>query len=363
MKICIPRRRLATWCNEPYFLEAVVNSFVRVSIGQDKVTKKACYRLCQIVDVLSFPKDYKFPQQNGVRPITTNKILKVRFGNSTNSYRMIMCSDSRPTKEDMQRYVEACKKIKKNKRSDEQPNRILSSREATKILQKQRHLVNNYTYTTDDIEKSIKQNKKNGSKRMIFNIGAEKTRISTMVLSARRHLQDALADLENAKTLLEEDGDEVESMELKVEEATEAVNKAQDELETVLADQKNISSIEEGRKKKFAQSVKIQKWNNINKRAAAANQKADFEGDKYRIKKEPSAPKIKDSLENKTRFVKTDTTVGQSHQFAIDEEGLAKMGGYAGGQTAFPANGTRLPRVRKGLSFDEYQAKKAEGTL
>jgi len=58
-KITLPRRRLARWCNEPYFKEAVLNCFVKLFIGENERGKR-CYRLCKIVDVTS-AKPYQLP--------------------------------------------------------------------------------------------------------------------------------------------------------------------------------------------------------------------------------------------------------------------------------------------------------------
>ena len=63
VKVTIPRRRLARWCNEPYFEKAVVDSFVRLFLGEDDQGEKV-YRLCQIVDVKKGEKTYKFPTAN-----------------------------------------------------------------------------------------------------------------------------------------------------------------------------------------------------------------------------------------------------------------------------------------------------------
>lgn len=60
LKVTIPRRRLARWCNEPYFEEAVLGCFVRLFIGEDDSGDKV-YRLCQIIEVTAASKPYNFP--------------------------------------------------------------------------------------------------------------------------------------------------------------------------------------------------------------------------------------------------------------------------------------------------------------
>jgi RNA polymerase-associated protein RTF1 len=60
LKITLPRRRLARWCNEPFFDQAVLGCFVRLFIGESDDRKK-CYRLCEIVGVEKSKSEYKFP--------------------------------------------------------------------------------------------------------------------------------------------------------------------------------------------------------------------------------------------------------------------------------------------------------------
>ena len=67
-KVSIPRRRLIRWCNEPYFLNAIKNFYVRIGIGRDNKTQKACYRLCKIDGIVE--KDaYTFPATEGQNPV------------------------------------------------------------------------------------------------------------------------------------------------------------------------------------------------------------------------------------------------------------------------------------------------------
>lgn len=60
LKITLPRRRLARWCNEPFFEQAVLGCFVRLFIGESDDGMK-CYRLCEIVGVEKSKSEYKFP--------------------------------------------------------------------------------------------------------------------------------------------------------------------------------------------------------------------------------------------------------------------------------------------------------------
>ena len=68
-KVTLPRRRLARWCNEPYFDEAVMSFYVRLAIGRDGKTQKPCYRLCKITGIAR-AKEYQFPPYANQKPVS-----------------------------------------------------------------------------------------------------------------------------------------------------------------------------------------------------------------------------------------------------------------------------------------------------
>lgn len=73
MKVTLPRRRLARWCNEPFFNQAVLGCFVRLFIGESEDRKK-CYRLCEIVGVEKSKSEYKFPTTaSHEKPVSTDQ--------------------------------------------------------------------------------------------------------------------------------------------------------------------------------------------------------------------------------------------------------------------------------------------------
>jgi len=64
--ITIPRRRLSRWCHEPFFEKAVLNFYVRVTVGRDPVTQKPSYKLCKINNVIvKENEEYEFPAEPG----------------------------------------------------------------------------------------------------------------------------------------------------------------------------------------------------------------------------------------------------------------------------------------------------------
>lgn len=69
IKVSIPRRRLMRWCNEPFFEKAVKNFYVRLGIGRDNKSQKACYRLCQITGIVS-KNEYSFPATENQKAVS-----------------------------------------------------------------------------------------------------------------------------------------------------------------------------------------------------------------------------------------------------------------------------------------------------
>jgi len=57
--VSMPRRSLGEWCHEPWFEKAVKNHYVRLSVGRDNKTQKACYRFCKIEGVVK-KNEYTF---------------------------------------------------------------------------------------------------------------------------------------------------------------------------------------------------------------------------------------------------------------------------------------------------------------
>lgn len=399
MKVTIPRRRLARWCNEPFFKAAVLECFVRLFIGEDENGEKV-YRLCEIVDVKEEGKTYKFPLANkDDKPIKTNKVLRLKFGNSERDFPMYLVSDAAPVEVDVQKYVTT----QKNNRAE-----VLSKRRATKLRRVQDHLVSNYTYTTEDIERNLQQRKLQG--KSLANLGSEQTKIAIAVQAARDAVKEAEDRLDAAKKeLMEFSGAAHEENELEkaVDDCKQAVDDAKKELDEKLKEEKATIDAVKNRKMKLTGRQRDRNWAKVNQRALQANQRADREG--YKAQQEAEArkaagekekfnpyarrkvkPKVlwevgqaknedesksgleekKDSLDETPKdFLEVVTpalvheaektaVLSESHQFAIDEEGMVSAGGFGlGGSKAL------VQRVRKGLSLAEYLDRKEKGRL
>ncbi len=434
VKVTIPRRRLARWCNEPFFEPAVKNCFVKLFVGEDDSGKK-CYRLCEIVDVKTGGVTYKFPVPNKtdkpvsrlvvrivpttrfsnhlsphhhLQKITSNKLLRLRFGSNEKDFPMYLVSDALPTEDDVTKYASA----QKDKRLE-----VLSKRRANKLRRVQDNLVNNYTYSNEDIERNVKESKKKG--KGLANMGLEQTRAKIGVEGAKDMYEEAKRRHEEAKKAhLEFTGPEEEAEELEraVLELAKAEKDAEKNLEEKTEEFRVVMAAVEDRKRRLKQRSNDVNWAKVNQRSKNINQMLDFEGVKSQKPKETSGsqttsgtpkfnpyarrkvkPKIlwevgqkdeekEESNENKaggderreqappsSTEPSGDATPNlvqeqhhqqeDSHQFMIDEEVLAHSSNNTKRVPQWERQNQNGKRVRKGLSLSEYLQRKTAGTL
>lgn len=405
-KVTIPRRRLIRWCNEPFFEQAVSNFYVRVAIGRDKLTQRPCYRLCKIVGIVSKKEQYTIDDQSNQYPkpggatgklTETNKYLNVSFGDSVKLFKISYISDTSPNEEEVRAHVSQLK----NRRE----TNLLSKKDATKMRKMQDELVNNYTYTAEDIQRAVEE-KKSLSKK-ISNIGADKTRTLIAVSAAQALYEETKKekdDLENK--LFEANEMEEEDIKEQIEALQSKLVELMDDLEKKQKEHKKILDAEASRIRRIQNSEKVRNWAIVNERAKAANKAADQEayknekgtqessskdlyarrkvkpqilwevGQKMDEEKETDATKGKvernkaeeaarDDSNNVSENIDTREAnngrkiklADQINDLAIEEETLTSgLNGMIGKKST-------ATRVRKGLSIQEYLERKAAGTL
>jgi RNA polymerase-associated protein RTF1 len=394
--ITLPRRRLCRWCNEPFFEKAVLKCFVKLFVGEDPNGKR-CYRLCRIVEVGTTKQPYLLPPIKNQKPIATNKMLMLQFGVNKKLFPLRLVSDAKPSQADITQYETAMKSARLQ-------DDLLGKGEAIRLRRLQDDLISNYTYTAEDIERQLRENKKKGQTKA--NLGLEQTRAAIAVQAAR----DALAE---ARALLKSSSDiaEINDAETKIEAAQQLLNQR-------LEEEQRIQEKVRSRKNRLISRSTDRKWAEVNERAVKMNQKADYGAFK---EKEAAAdtgasgqpvfnpyarrkvkPKIlwevgqKDEKQQDADEKKDDTAeltstkeanppvsgmtnpdatptlvqeqhgkaaaLSQSHQFNIDEEILAQTS-LTTGIGGLVSKKNAINRVRKGLSLAEYQELKTAGTL
>ena len=75
----------------------------------------------------------------------------LKFGKSERQFPIKLVSDAKVTQEDVNQYITAMKTARQN---------LLTKKDANRIRRMQDDLVNNYVYTTEDIENNLKERKK-----------------------------------------------------------------------------------------------------------------------------------------------------------------------------------------------------------
>lgn len=311
-------------------------------------------------------------------------MLKLKFGANTRDFPISLVSDAKADQSDVTQYVTAMKSIRQ---------RILGKKEAAKMRKQQDKLVNDYVYTTADIEANIQSRKNKGDPAA--NLALERTRAAIGVQAARAALRDVKFQLKHAKN-----SEEIVTFE-------QAVAEAEKNLEKKLDEEQAIRDRAKSRKQRLAGRTKDQKWARVNKRNLETNQAVD-RGEMAAKEDPKEAANAKDSFNPYARRKvkpkilwevgqdeegkdgedakegegkggegekEVDTTptlvqeqqhkaaaLSQSHQFAIDEEVLAKSS-LSTGIGGIGSKKAVVKRVRRGLSLSEYQERKAAGTL
>ena len=321
---------------------------------------------------------------------------------------MLTVSDHRPSIDDVSKYVGHLK--------NERSKAVLTKKKANKLRKKQDDLVTNYTYTKEDIEMLVKEKKKRNKKSA--NIGLEKTRMAIVVRAAEdavREIEKQLDDAEVAR--MEADGEANEMVaDENVKDLKQALEDAKNNLTEVKAEEERILKEDEERTNKLKANSKIQNWDRVNQRAKLANQNADFAAYKEQQRAKAQAggsaePKFDPYARRKVKpknlwevkGAKTDeaaeTTVEEEkkeggafverdesnaakevdkenkrdesldpqkndlpaqNNFAFDDDIM--IGGDIANLAGIGAKKTTT-RVRKGISLEEYQSRKAAGTL
>jgi RNA polymerase-associated protein RTF1 len=404
----IPRRRLARWCNEPFFKAAVLECYVRLFIGENENGEKT-YRLCEIVDVVDGAVTYKFPvARKGDIPVSTNKYLRLKFGKNEKEFPMYIVSDEAPKEKDLRTYM-----------TNQRNNRleVLSRRRAHKLRRVQDHLVSTYTYTKEDIERNLEARKKQGN--VATNLGSRQTLSALAVQAAKDAVADAEQRLAEAKkAFTEAEGFEEKQLEKSVAEAEISLQKAKEDLEQREYEEKAILAAVEARKRRFAKRSRDVDWTKVNQKALKLNQEADRKAGKIKenlasvpggkvedfnpYARRRAKPKIlwkvgqdaedradKNEKNEELRSPDTDPVASEgtrtiqagsdtpnliqedlqpytdSHQFIIDEEDLAQSSSLFGrnGNSSLSRQGKGVQRIRRGLSLTDYLERKAKGTL
>jgi len=98
-RIRLSRFKLEKWVHAPFFVDTVMNCFVRVNIGTNM--GQPVYRVAEVVDVKETQKVYYFGSS------MTNKALRLRYAKAERDYRLEYISNSEFIEKEFQKWVEA----------------------------------------------------------------------------------------------------------------------------------------------------------------------------------------------------------------------------------------------------------------
>lgn len=316
---------------------------------------------------------------------------------------MYLVSDAAPTEQDVTKYVS----MQKNHRKE-----LLTKRDAAKLRRKQDELVNNYTYTTQDIEKNLEERKKQG--KTLANLGLALTKAGIATQGAKDALMEGRRALADARKAIDRStAADTSDLDKSLRECQSRVKVCEKDVQDRKADEQAVKDQVRDRKRRLAQRSKDKNWAKVNKRNRNKNNRTDFEVSQK--EKEAAAKKAESTAKEKfnpfaRRKVKPkilwkvgqveaveaeetkaaeeekkdnreadDNKFGavevapnlvqeqandtiQSHQFSIDEEALAQSG-TNGFSRLSSMKRPRKKRVRKGISLTDYLDQKAKGTL
>ncbi|GMG98532.1 hypothetical protein Nepgr_000372 [Nepenthes gracilis] len=183
--ITIRRSKLGKWFMEPFFDDLIAGCFVRVGIGVQ--SGQNIYRLCivQNVELMDPSRQYELEKK------VTSKYLNCVWGsaNSAAQWQMARISDSIPSKEEFNQWVEEV---------DRSGGRMPSREE---VLEKKGAIekINNFVYSAAMVKQML-QEKKSVSTRPL-NIAAEKEKLRREMEVARYKNDEAEAERITAKLL------------------------------------------------------------------------------------------------------------------------------------------------------------------
>ncbi|KAK8219113.1 hypothetical protein IWZ01DRAFT_494783 [Phyllosticta capitalensis] len=105
-RVRVGRSNFAKVCFYPGFGQHLIGCFCRVHIGLNKSTGESTYRMCQIKDFVE-GSPYTMQGSNG-KPVKTDQHVLVTFGKAEKEWPFIMCSDSRFTESEFEKYKRTC---------------------------------------------------------------------------------------------------------------------------------------------------------------------------------------------------------------------------------------------------------------
>mmetsp|Transcript_3977 Transcript_3977/g.8512 ORF Transcript_3977/g.8512 Transcript_3977/m.8512 type:complete len:659 (-) Transcript_3977:296-2272(-) len=180
----LTRSVLAKWALEPYFEQAVKNSFVRLYLGSSAHGRT--YRLCQVIGVDDCA-EYDVEQAKGV-----DKVLNLAFGSSSRNWKLDRISNGPITASEYELWMETMKEEKL------WPRKAPSKRDAKDWAARTKDLVSNYQLTNEEVQRKIQKRKMRRLRTSkVVNFAAELTQLQRELELAKAEANaDLVAEVE-----------------------------------------------------------------------------------------------------------------------------------------------------------------------
>eukprot|EP01094_Clydonella_sp_ATCC50884_P007317 TRINITY_DN1649_c0_g1_i3.p1 TRINITY_DN1649_c0_g1~~TRINITY_DN1649_c0_g1_i3.p1 ORF type:complete len:524 (-),score=140.41 TRINITY_DN1649_c0_g1_i3:22-1593(-) len=221
----VRREQLEKWVDGDFLPEKLPGLFVRVWIGNDKVTKTPTYRLCTVLAC----KEKRSDDRRNVYRVGDKKTLyylKVQIGNSSKNMGLDRVSNQEIKESEFQLWVKMM-----NRASKPLPTRVAGKR----LLNNLQYMIN-YKFTEGDISKLIDKKKK-FLKSVPVNLAEER---ATLLMK-----RDAYAN--------ENDEENLREVNMKIEELEERMREQESRLEKKTQSMKSIN--ERNRKHNFERGL------------------------------------------------------------------------------------------------------------
>ncbi len=250
----VPRQSLEKWVNEPYFSEAVKDTFIKICVGNWE--GKPVYRLSQVEGVSKYKRMYKLGNTY------TDKALQLKFGCNVKQFRMDLVSNNTVSQREFDKWLTAC-----IKGHVEVPGPKAIERKKEQVIQ----LTRFRKYTPEEVQSMVKQSQKN-ARGNPGNITSKIMKLEVELGCLRNRLVEEKKAVQSAR-----DDPPDESYDNGLERLETQVHQTEGEIQSLEDNIQKLKAMDVARSENYAARTKASKISALNKRNTMANMDADLE--------------------------------------------------------------------------------------
>lgn len=181
IRLQVRRMFIEKWIQEPFFDAVMKKQFVRVYVGNNPNDDSAIYRMCEIVNVTQYRRQYKL--MVGDSYMMTDKAINVSIGKSVITKKLDIVSNSRISQNELNRYLHDISKQTPSIKPMTKNEAINRRKRVNEIL--------NHRYTNEEI-KSLVTNRLGLSNFLTTEYSTAKERLEEKLAKAIAEEDDAL---------------------------------------------------------------------------------------------------------------------------------------------------------------------------